>query len=99
MLYLDDHHQLGNVNVAVAALLVAETLPAIVAHGLVFGHNAFLKSSNNILDFVVLTANILDLTFTIFLPRFMGLAGDSAAASSPDSSDGKHQDRCCRKLY
>jgi len=82
-------HQLDNVNLAVAALLVAETLPAIVAHGLVFGHNAFLKSSNNILDFVVLIANILDLIFTIFLPRYLGLAGDSVTPG-PDILDGEH---------
>ena len=67
-------HTLGDVNIAVAALLIAETLPAIVAHGLLFGHNAYLRSSNNQVDFIVLSANIMDLTFTFFLPRYLSTA-------------------------
>lgn len=64
-------HTLGDINVAVASLLIAETVPAIVAQGLLFGHNAFLRSTSNQVDFVVLICNILDLTATLVLPQYL----------------------------
>jgi len=59
--------QLPNMNTLVAALLILEAVPALVAHGLVLGHNAYLRSVTNQLDFVVLLTNIADLAFSLLL--------------------------------
>ena len=38
-----------------------------VAHGLIFGHNAYLRSVTNQLDFLVFLTNFADLTFFVLL--------------------------------
>ena len=36
-------HTLQSINLVAAALLIVESLPAILAHGLILGHNAYLR--------------------------------------------------------
>jgi hypothetical protein len=58
-------------------VLGPETLPRIVAFGLIAGHNAFLKTVTNQLDFLVFASSIVDLTFSFLLPS------SSSSSSSP----------------
>jgi len=77
-------HTLQAINLLAAGLLILESLPAIVAHGLVLGHNAYLRKVTNVLDFVVLISNLLDLFFTLAVPSLPDEEVTSELAISRD---------------